>query len=157
MAAEHGWQGGEVDRAAWKVTTASGRIELLPAEIAVALERLSSPVTDPAFPLRLLGSAARDAAMRAFDRPAGQDPGVTLHPSLGFSAGSRVRVSSVAGSVEALVHLDADLEPGTVDLPLGYATDVMALVPPEAMDPLSGAPGVNGVAVRVEGSGGCRA
>lgn len=151
VAAEHGWNGGEVDRAAWKVSTESGRIELLPAEIRAALAELSEPVASAEFPLRLLGSAARDPAVRAFDRPAGEDPGVVLHPSLGFAAGSRVRIASAAGRVEATVRLDEGMEPGTVDLPAGYVADVMSLVPAEAIDPLSGAPGVNGVAVRVEG------
>jgi formate dehydrogenase len=149
--APHGWFGGEVNRATWRVTTPTGKFELLPAAIATELARLEPPKGD----LRLLTSAARDPALRPFDRPrfdrpGGEDPGVTLHPSLGFAEGATVRVRTDAGAVTARVHLDDTLRPDTVDFPAGYAADVLALVPTDLLDPLTGTPALNGLACRIE-------
>ena len=147
--APHAWQGGEVDRATWRITTASGKIELLPVPIAEALAQLD-PTPDAGFDSVLLTSAARDSALRAFDRPVADDPGVTLHPDAGFAEGQRVRVVTGAGSVESIAHLDATLRRDTVDFPSGYAADVLALVPTDILDPLTGTPACNGLACRVE-------
>ncbi len=141
------WWGGEVDRATWRLTTPSGKIELLPNEIAEALRGLRPPVTSGGDKW-LLTSAAREAATRPFDRHG--DPGVNLHPSLGFAEGERVRVATTAGSVEAVVHLDDTLRDDVVDLPAGYAVDAMALVPTDRLDPLSGSPAMSGLSCRVE-------
>lgn len=147
--APHGWQGGEVDRATWRITTASGKIELVPAAIADVLARLAPP-SMAGFDRVLLTSAARDAALRTFDRPHGADPGVTLHPDAGFAEGQRVRVVSGTGSVETIAHLDHTLRPDTVDFPAGYAANVLALVGTDMLDPLTGTPACNGLPCRVE-------
>lgn len=136
-----GWYGGEVNRAEWRLSTPSERIELLPPAVAEALGRLRDPDTGSLF---LLSSAARDMAIRPFDRP-DLDPGVGLHPSLGFEEGARVRVATSAGEVEATVHLDPGLRPDCVDLPAGYAVDVAALLPPDRRDPFTGTPACNGL------------
>lgn len=149
-AAPHGWSGGDVNRATWRVTTASGRLELLPGAIASELARLDAPQAPAGFTHWLLTGAARDPALRPFDRPAGEDPGVTLHPSAGFAEGATVRVRTSAGAVTARVRLDASLRPDTVDLPAGYETDVMALIPGDVLDPLTGTPAANGLPCRLE-------
>jgi formate dehydrogenase len=146
----HGWNGGEVDRATWRVTTGDGKIALLPEAVARALAGLQAPSAGAGMDRWLLTSAARDPALRPFDRAEGADPGVTLHPSAGFGEGDRVRVVTRAGAVATSVHLDPSLRPDTVDLPAGYAADVMALIPTETLDPLSGTPALNGLACRVE-------
>lgn len=149
--AERGWYGGETNRAEWRVTTPSGRIELAPDAIADALARVEPPRPELPHSHWLLTSAARDGAVRRFDRPAGsKDPGVTLHPSVGFAAGERVRVRTSTGAVEAIVHLDEGLRADTVDFPYGYAAAVLDLVPPHRLDPLCGTPALNGVACVVE-------
>jgi formate dehydrogenase len=149
-ASAHGWVGGDVDRATWRVTTPSGRFELVPGPVADALRTLSVPTPVPGFNRWLLTSAARDAAVRAFDRPSPVDPGVTLHPSCGLAEGARVRVRTAAGAVEATVHLDASVREDTVDLPAGYAVDVMSLIPTDRLDPFTGTSARNGLACVVE-------
>ena len=144
------WQGGEVDRAYFNVTTASGRIELFPPAIAAALAELKPPRLAAGMDRWLQAAAPPDAAMRAFDRPAGADPGVGLHSELGFAAGDRVRVTTEAGWVVAIVRLDDGLRPDTVDLPAGYATDVSRLIPGDRHDPFTGAPVFAGLSCRVE-------
>jgi hypothetical protein len=144
------WNGGDVDRATWRPGHEDGRFHLLPPPISEALSSLSEPVSQPGLPLRLLSSAARDMALRAFDRPTTVDPGVTLHPSLGFTDGQRVRIRTEAGQVEATVHLDANMQAATVDLPSGYEVDVMRLIPTGARDPFTGTPALNGLPCAVE-------
>lgn len=145
------WQGGEVDRATWRVTTPNGKIQLFPKEIAEALARLAPPAARPGFDRWLTVAAPRDAALRRFDRAVdAADPGVTLHPEAGFAEGARVRVVTEAGAVEAVVHLDAGLRADTVDLPAGYAADVMALIPTDRLDPFTGTPALCGLPCRVE-------
>lgn len=144
-----GWDGGEVDRATWRVSTPSGRLELLPAPVADALRRLEPPRAHPGHDRWLLTSAARDPALHRFDRPPG-DPGVTLHPSAGLAEGARARVLTPWGRVEATVRLDEHLRPDVVDLPRGYAADVAALVPTDVLDPFVGTPAWNGLSCRVE-------
>ncbi len=150
-AAQHGSYHGEVDRAVWRVSHAHGRLDLLPTPIADALAALSAPETPAELPLRLLTSASRDAALRAFDRPAdAADPGVGLHPDAGFADGARVRVRTAFGACEAAVRLDPALRAGVVDLPAGHAADVAALIPADVLDPLTGTAAWNGLACRVE-------
>lgn len=148
--ARHGWYGGDIDRATWRISTPSGKIELLPDAIAAELGRLEPPTAPAGYDLWLLTGAARDSALRPFDRPEPRDPGVTLHPSAGFPEGARVRVRTQAGAVEATVHLDPTLRPDTVDLPAGYEVDAMALLPTDALDPFVGTPAANGLPCRVE-------
>ncbi len=150
-AAPHGWFGGDVDRATWRVTTPSGRFDLLPEPIAAALGRLTAPSAPAGLGRWLLTSGARDAAVRPFDRAVAIDPGVTLHPAAGFAEGARVRVRTSTGAVEATVHLDASLREDTVDLPAGYAVDAMALIPTDRLDPFTGTPAANGLPCVVEG------
>lgn len=149
-ATPEGWDGGEADRATWRIATASGKIELLPAAIATALGALREPTAPPGFDRWLLTSAARDSAVRAFDRPAGVDPGVSLSPDAGFVDGDRVSVITPWGRVQATVHVDAGLRADTVDLPAGYAVDVGQLLPGDRLDPLAGTGAWNGLPCRVE-------
>ncbi len=149
-AAPHGWFGGDVDRATWRVETPNKRIALLPEAIVPLLRSLAPQVATAGFDRWLLTSAARDAALRRQDRAVPTDPGVHLHPSAGFDEGARVRVRTTAGVVEATVHLDPELRPDAVDLPAGYAVDVGALIPSDRLDPLVGTAPWNGLPCRVE-------
>jgi anaerobic selenocysteine-containing dehydrogenase len=146
----HGWFGGEVDRATWNIDTPSGRIELLPEPVAAAVSRLVPPSFGPGQDRWLLTGAARDRAVRPYDRPPGPDPGVTLHPGAGFAEGATVRVRTAFGSVVAVVHLDDGLRADVVDLPAGYVTPVAELIPADALDPLCGTAPWNGLGCVVE-------
>lgn len=148
--APSGWDGGDVDRATWRISTPSGRIELLPGPIAEALAHLQPPAPAPGMDRWLLTSAARDPALRRFDRDPAEDPGVTLHPSCGLAEGARAVVRTAWGEVQATVRLDPTLRPDTVDLPRGYATPVERLVPATGLDPLVGTPAWNGLSCRVD-------
>lgn len=141
------WYGGDTNRAEWRVSTPSGKIQLAPDEIVAAFTRLEAP---PKAHHHLLTSAARDPALRPFDRPAGADPSVSLHPSAGFSAGDHVRIRTTAGVVEAVVHLDESLRADTVDFPAGYGAAVLDLIPAQRLDPFVGTPALNGVGCTIE-------
>ena len=147
------WEGGDLNRAHGTPSHPDGRMHLLPPAYAAALRELQPPAPIPAFPLRLLGSAARDPltcpAARS-DAGIGADPGVTLHPRHGIAAGARARIVTAAGSVEAVVRVDAGLHPDAVDLPAGYAADVFSLIPADALDTLSGTAALDGLPCRVE-------
>lgn len=143
------WTGGDVDRAPWRLGHKNGRFRLLPEAFVEVLRHLSPP-HHRAFPLFLLTGAQRDQALRAFDRPSRPDPGVHLHPSLGFLEGQRVRIRTEVAAVEAIVHLDPQLQQQTVDFPAGYESDVLRLIPTDVLDPFCGTPALNGLPCRVE-------
>ena len=120
------------------------------SKTAAALSRLAAPTAPPGLGRWLLTSGVRDGALRAFDRPAAIDPGVTLHSAAGFAEGARVRVRTASGAVEATVHLDDTLREDVVDLPAGHVVDAMALVPTDRLDPFTGTPAANGLPCVVE-------
>lgn len=141
-------EGGDLDRAHGTPSHPDGRMDLAPAACLAALRELQEPVRPADLPLLLLASAARDPMLPG-ERPA-VDPGVSLHPRHGFVTGQRVRIRTAGGAVEATVRLDPGLHPEAVDLPAGYAADVMSLIPGDALDPLSGAAILDGLPCRVE-------
>jgi hypothetical protein len=49
-----------------------------------------------------------------------------------------------------VVHLDEGLRADVVDLPAGYAADVMRLIPADRRDPFVGTPMLAGLCCRVE-------
>ncbi len=144
------WQGADNDRALWRVSKPDGKVALFPPEIADALARLTPPEAPAGFDRWLQAAAPRDAALRPFDRPDAADPGATLHPDAGFAEGERIRVRTPHGVVETVAHLDATLRPDVVDLPIGYAADVAALLPTDRYDPFTGTPPLAGLPCRVE-------
>lgn len=133
------WDGGDVDRATWRLSFEDNHLRLLPASIATALGGLTEPRLAPGQSHWLLTSAARDGLLSAVDRE-GVDPGVTLHPDAGFAEGDRIVVRTATGSVSATVHLDATLRADTVDLPAGYAVPVGNLIPDDVLDAFTGTP-----------------
>lgn len=143
------WDGGDVDRATWRVSFPDNRVRLLPAPIAAALARLNEPKLGTGQTYWLQTSVARDAAFSAVDRDDGADPGVGLHPDSGFSQGESVQVRTRAGSVTAVVHLDAGLRPDSVDLPAGYSVPVGRLIPDDLLDPFVGTPCWDGLGCSV--------
>ncbi len=90
-----------------------------------------------------------------------------VHPddaaARGLSTGDRVRITSEAGSVEAVVEVSDEIRPGVVSLPHGWGHDVKGvrasvaagnpgtntnvLIPASALDVPSGNAAVNGVPV----------
>ncbi len=139
------WDGGDVDRATWRLGFDDNRFRLFPEPIARALADLTPTTASPGQTHWLVSSASRDAWLSAVDRPVDADPGATLHPDAGFAEGERVTVRTSAGAVTATVHLDASLRPDTVDLPAGYAVDVARVVPEDMLDSFVGTPAWDGL------------
>ena len=147
------WDGGDVDRATWRVSFDDDRLRLLPDPIGRALANLSEPKQAPGQTHWLLTSAARDALLSRADRDENEDPGVTLHPDAGYSDGERVIVHTSTGSVSALVRNDPELRADTVDLPAGYATPVARLIPDDLLDAFVGTPAWDGLGCSIARDG----
>ena len=147
-ASPHRIDRGDADRATWRVTTPDGKINLVPDEIVPLLEALREPAHDEARPLRLRTTRRPG---RAVDRLlGGAAPVLSLHPSSGVAEGSRVKISTRAGSLVVPVKLDLALRPDTADLPHGWGTDALALVGTDRLDPLLGTPDLDGLACRID-------
>ena len=144
------WDGGDVDRATWRLSYPDNRFRLFPPAIARALGGLAEPTLAPGQTHWLLTSAARDARLGNIDRAPDLDPGAGLHPDAGFAEGERIRVRTAAGSVETTVHLDPSLRPDTLDLPAGYLCNVALLIPDDVLDAFVGTPAWDGLGCRIE-------
>jgi anaerobic selenocysteine-containing dehydrogenase len=154
--------------------TESGDVELAHAMFFDDLERLSSRMAEPHPDLVLIGRRhVRSNNSWMHNLPAlmkGRDRSTLLvHPddasAHGLADGSRARLTTAAGSVEATVEVSDELVAGVVSLPhgfghsspgtrLGVAEDrpgpnTNVLIPPDALDLPSGNAAVNGVPVEV--------
>ena len=154
--------------------TASGDIELAHDNILGDLPRLRARMAEPRPPLVLIGRRhVRSnnswlhnvpALMRGRDRAT-----LVVHPNdaaeRGLVNGGRARVTTEAGSVEAVVEVSDEVRPGVVSLPHGFGHDrpgtrssvassrpgpnTNVLMPGTFIDEPSGNAAVNGVAVEV--------
>jgi anaerobic selenocysteine-containing dehydrogenase len=154
--------------------TASGDVELAHDDIFGDLDRLARRMAEPHPELVLIGRRhVRSNNSWLHNLPAlmkGRDRSTLLvHPDDAAARdlvdGSRVSVTSSAGSVEAVVEVTDELVRGVVSLPHGFGhgapgtrTSVAAqrpgantnvLIPPTALDEPSGNAAVNGVPVEV--------
>ncbi|NOY25557.1 MAG: molybdopterin-dependent oxidoreductase [Oligoflexia bacterium] len=140
---------GQTDRARWAVGHADGRIRLLPPQVADLLAKLSPAPADPQRPLWLRTSARGQRAPDPLHRTPDADPGVRVHPDVGIQDGAQVAVETRYGRITATARLDPRLRPDTVDLPMGFSTDAMALLAPDGQDPITGTPCLDGLACRL--------
>ena len=154
--------------------TASGDIELAHDDILGDLERLDRRMAEPHPDLVLIGRRhVRSNNSWMHNLPAlvkGRDRSTLLvHPDdaarHGLADGQRVRLTTSAGSVEAVAEISDELVPGVVSLPHGWGHDrpgtrtsvassrpganTNVLIPPTALDEPSGNAAVNGVPVTV--------
>ncbi len=141
---------GDTNRAEWRVGHDDGRIRLVPPEIEPLLASLEPMPVDPELRLRLRTSARGTRAPDPLHLPPGGDPGLRVHPDLGLPEGARVQVRTRYGRIAATVRLDPRLRPDTVDLPMGFSADAMALLSAELRDALTGAARLDGLACAVE-------
>jgi anaerobic selenocysteine-containing dehydrogenase len=155
--------------------TASGDIELAHDDILGDLSRLTVRMAEPRPPLVLIGRRhVRSnnswmhnvpALMRGRDRST-----LLIHPKdaadHGLVDGDRVRLTTTAGTAEAVVELSDELRTGVVSLPHGFGHDrpgtrssvasrrpgpnTNVLIPGTALDAPSGNAAVNGVPVQLE-------
>ncbi|MCB9796954.1 MAG: molybdopterin-dependent oxidoreductase [Alphaproteobacteria bacterium] len=137
---------GELDRATWRPTTESERLDLAPEELGPILAALEAPAADPDYPLGLLTALNAPAGG---GRLRGEEPGVGLHPDHGFAEGQRVVVETRSGRAEGPARLDPALRRDAVLVPWGFAVDAASLVGPGPVDPLTGTPVRNGVPCRL--------
>ncbi|MCK6556057.1 molybdopterin oxidoreductase family protein [Candidatus Binatia bacterium] len=157
--------------------TPSGKIELAPRAIMGDVARLRAALSDGGGerPFRLVGRRhlrSNNSWMHNLPSLSGGRDRCTLQVNpadagrLGLSDGSRARITSRAGSVEAAVEVTAAIMPGVVSLPHGWGHHLdgtrlrLAAVRPgvnsnlltdeEALDPISGNAVLNGIPVSVE-------
>jgi hypothetical protein len=139
---------GEIDRATWRVRTASGRLELLPDPVREALRTLAREAEPPpagarvllrsdAHPLDDADDALRDAAT------------VRVHPDSGFADGQAIRLRVGGVACAARARLDGSLRQDAVDV-IGADACLAALYDALPRDPFTRARGVQGVACAVE-------
>ena len=145
---------GDTDRSTWAVSMEDSRIHLLPDVALETLRGLVVPEQTDEYPIWLRTSLRMDMAPDGHHRAAnGTDPGLAIHPDLGIADGVRVRIRTRYGSVETTAHHVEGLRPDSVDLPMGYDTDVMALLSATRLDGLCGTAALDGVMCQVEAIG----
>jgi anaerobic selenocysteine-containing dehydrogenase len=154
--------------------TTSGDVELAHDDILVDLDRLTARMAEPHPPLLLIGRRhVRSNNSWMHNLPVlmrGRDRSTLLvHPDDAAARdlvdGSRVHVTTAAGSVEAVVEVSDELVHGVVSLPHGFGhglpgvrtavaserpgPNTNVLVPATALDVPSGNAAVNGVPVEL--------
>jgi formate dehydrogenase len=162
-----------------KLRHRSKRVALQPPQIAGELERLASANGDsPGFPLRLIGMRElRSHNSWMHNAPllmrGGRDHSLRIHPDdaeeHGLEDGGEARLESKSGAVVVGVKVSDEMTPGTVALPHGWGhrggwqlanrhagvnVNLLASSDPEDLEPLAGMAFLNGIPVRVRGSGG---
>jgi anaerobic selenocysteine-containing dehydrogenase len=135
-----------------------GRWGLAPDALIKRLPRLLQEDGDN--PGRLILVSRREAANTNQVRYAKDNqpyqPAVMLHPAdaaaAGVVEGSRARVASAAGTVEAVVHIDARYRQGVISMTHGWTRpNVDDLVSrTDDIDPLTGQPAMSGIPVSIE-------
>jgi anaerobic selenocysteine-containing dehydrogenase len=175
-AAPHGVDLGPLEpRLPEVLRTPSGRVELAPAEIVADVERLRASLASHANGQMVLIGRRQLRSNNSWmhNLPPlvkGKDRcTLQLHPEdaarLGVAEGSRARVSSRSGSVEAPVEITDGIMPGVVSIPHGWGHDVPGarqsvaaahagvnsnvLADESMVDPLSGNAVLNGIPVEV--------
>jgi anaerobic selenocysteine-containing dehydrogenase len=158
--------------------TTSGDVELAHDNILGDLHRLNARMTEPRPPLVLIGRRhLRSNNSWMHNLPAltrGRDRAtLVVHPddatTRGLATGDRARVTTEAGSLEAVVEVSDEIRPGVVSLPHGFGHDrpgtrssvasrrpgpnTNLLTPGRFIDEPSGNAAVNGVPVEVAPTG----
>ena len=139
-----GLEDGEVDRATWRVSRQSGRIDLAPVGLEECIRNLEAPTPSPEHPLWLDTVSWTPDALPAW--ALNEPPRVHLHPDHGFEDGTRVRLTTPHGWVERCVQCDDTLRPDTVRTPRLGAGSLLG----GPLDLLSATPDMAGVPCRVE-------
>jgi anaerobic selenocysteine-containing dehydrogenase len=151
--------------------TPSGRIELVPSQLAEECRRLAAVVLDPP-ELVLVGRRqlrTNNSWLRTLPRLTGGSSRCTaqVNPrdaqATGVLDGGRARMVSGTGSIEVEVEVTDDVMQGVVCLPHGWApadgawtedatrgSNVNVLTPATGLDRLSGTAALNAVPVRLQ-------
>ncbi|WP_067546928.1 molybdopterin-dependent oxidoreductase [Nocardia crassostreae] len=150
------------------------RVQLAPEEILAELRTLSSPPSDPSYPLRVIGMRelkSHNSWMHNSEllMRGARDHTARIHPkdaaASGISDGDRCRVTSPNGSIEVTAHLTEDMTEGTVAIPHGWGhrggwqranaagganvNDLMSTATTD-VERLAGMSNLNGVPIRLD-------
>jgi len=138
---------GAADRSTWRPTTEDERLQLLPSSVATRLAALQTPVVEG---LSLRTAQAFDRAPDAAHQPhAPRGLELRVNPELGHAAGSRMKLDTAHGSVMVTIKHDDLLRPDVVDLPAMANSAALSLLDPEAIDPLTGCPVMDGLSAKL--------
>jgi anaerobic selenocysteine-containing dehydrogenase len=174
MAAEGGIDLGPLEpRVPEVLRTPSGKIELAPPMLLVDLKRAAAGLNQPSAELVIIGRRqlhSNNSWMHNLPALAKSGSCTALvNPSdaqrLGLISGSKARITSSKGSVEAEVEISEDMMPGVVSLPHGWGhnlpgakltvaaaqpgTNLNALLDENQRDPLSGDQVLSGVPIQM--------
>lgn len=139
---------GHSNRAIWRVSHPDERIDLFPESIRAAVARLEPQASEAGMPLFLRTSARPDRAPDAHHRTQGE-PCAYVHPSSGVADGAEITVETRYGSARVIARHDARLREDTVDLPSARVPAALDLLSPDRIDPITGAPELDGVSCRL--------
>jgi len=141
---------GDNDRATWRLSTESGRIDLMPEGVSTWLAAIDPPTTNEDAPLLLRTSRAQDRAPDAGHRSDASAAAARLHPDLGFKAGERVRITTEHGSLVSNVAIDPSIRSDTVDLAPEHHEDGLVLSPSGGVAAACGVPIRDGIPCAIE-------
>jgi hypothetical protein len=133
---------GDANRATWRLTTLSDRIELAPPELAEQVRRLTPPSADADHALLLRSSSRVGRGARP---QRASDPGIRVHPDAGIADGANITVTTRHGSVSGTARHDDGLRPDVVDIPEGFSTNANRLLDATALDPVLATPTRDGL------------
>ncbi len=147
----HGLDEGDLDRATWRVEHNERRIDLAPSALRNAVLSLKVPSSREDFPLVLdtLGGVEGGRGSRLRTESA-VEPGIGVHPDLGFAEGSTLEVETPWGKASGPVRLCPDQHPELVHVPWGWAVEANRLVSSEELDPFTGTPNLIGTPCRLQ-------
>ena len=114
----HGLDRGEFDRSLWRVSTPGEKIDLAPESLEESVLRVRPPgENSDAKGFWLVTKPLND--LEADTTLEGE---IGLHPDSGFEPGSRVKVTTDAGSIEGRVRTDDRLHPEGCHIPWNQAS-----------------------------------
>ena len=132
------------DRAMWRPSTPDERIHLMPEGIDAILARIEPPTGA----LLLRTSARADRAPDAHHREPSSET-MRLHPDTGIADGARCTLSTRHGSITLTARHDLTLRSDTIDVSAQLVPGVLDLLASDRVDPLTGAPELDGVTCEV--------
>jgi formate dehydrogenase len=114
--------------ASW-VKTDDERIHVLPPEIRSELRRLVTTVSDPAYPLRVIGMRevrSHNSWMHNVERlmPDSRHHAVLVHPedaaAAGVVDGGDAHITSSSATIDVIASITDEMTPGTIAIPHGW-------------------------------------
>jgi len=138
---------GEADRALWRPSTESERIDVLPEEVEQLFQSWQIPSPGP---LILRSGQCRGPDQDPNADVDAQECPILVHPDLGWAEGDRVTLSTAHGSCVGTISLDERLRSDTVDVPFFEGSPVLDLLSDVAADPVVGTTMMDGISVTIQ-------